>query len=211
MSRLRFSKLNTNDRSRIIAAIRSGESATNIAKTFGVSRRTVYNYKAQAEEVELRSRTAVLTVRFNKPDIEALDNLAQKLGLTRAETARRTVLRAIDVFQPEERETDALKAIGLELAKIGSNLNQISNAINAERRFGGLKSSQNLDSALTQIDDWRREVNLLTIQMRLKIINQAKRQRLRNSKIFELLRDVPDTATEAQNGQPDGHDGSFGA
>lgn len=203
MSRLRFSKLSANDRGRIIAAIRAGESVSSIAKAFSVSRRTVYNYKAQAEETELRSRTSVLTVRLNKADIEALDDLARKQGLSRAEAARRTLLRATDVFQPEERETEALKAIGLELAKIGSNLNQVSNAINAEKKFGGLKSSQKLEAALEQVDDWSREVHFLTTQVRSKIIRQAERQRLRNAKIFELLGADQNVPVEPQGGPPE--------
>ena len=91
MARLRFSKLDRVQRDRMIAAIRAGESVKAIAEAFGVSRRTVYNYKAQAEEVELQSRTAVLTVRLNKPDLAALDALAAKHGVSRADRPRRAV------------------------------------------------------------------------------------------------------------------------
>lgn len=202
MSRLRFSKLPAKERAKMAAAIRSGESVSEIAKAFGVSRRTVYNHKAKVEEIDLQCRTAVLTVRLNKKDVEDLDKLAEREQLTRAETARRVLLRAVDVFQPEPTEVEALRAIGLELAKVGSNLNQISNAINSERKFGGLKSSDALEDALDRVDLWCRDINRAADLVRYKILLRSRQQKLRNEEIFGLIgqsthgAEVPVEATE---------------
>lgn len=191
MSRLRFSKLPAKERAKMAAAIRSGERVSEIAKAFGVSRRTVYNHKAQVEEVDLQCRTAVLTVRLNKQDIEDLDKLAERQQLTRAETARRVLLRAADVFQPEPIEVEAFHAVGIELAKIGSNLNQIAHAINLERKSGGLKSIDALEDTLDRMDDWIREVNHAANQIRYKIVLRSKQQKLRNEEVFGLLSERP--------------------
>ena len=196
MSRLRFSKLPAKERARMAAAIRSGESVSQIAKAFGVSRRTVYNHKAQVEEIDLQSRTAVLTVRLNKKDVEALDKLAERESLTRAETARRVLLRATDVFLPQPAEAEALQAIGLELAKFGSNLNQISHAINSERKYGGLKSTDDLEAALERVEFLSREVHSAANLVRYQIFLRSKKQRLRNEEIFSLLGKQFDTAPE---------------
>ena len=214
MSRLRFSKLPAKERAKMAAAIRSGERVSEIAKAFGVSRRTVYNHKAQVEEVDLQSRTAVLTVRLNKQDVEDLDKLAEREQLTRAETARRVLLRSVDVFQPEPTEAEALRSIGVELAKIGSNLNQISNAIHSERKFGGLKSTDALEDALDRVDVWSREIHQAANLVRYKILMRSKKQKLRNEEIFALLGDAPEAAkgaveapqsvVEASQGAPEG-------
>lgn len=207
MSRLRFSKLPAKERAKMAAAIRSGERVSEIAKAFGVSRRTVYNHKAQVEEIDLQCRTAVLTVRLNKQDIEDLDKLAERQQLTRAETARRVLLRAVDVFQPEPIEVESFLAVGNELAKIGSNLNQIAHAINLERKSGGLKSIAALEDTLDRMDDWIREVNHAATQIRYKIVLRSKQQKLRNEEVFGLLSERPmnfmkrrSEAIEAQEG-----------
>ena len=75
--RLRFQRLDRVQRDRLMAGIKAGESITALAEAFGVSRRTVYNYKARLEETELQYRSAVLTVRLNKPDLAGLDELAE--------------------------------------------------------------------------------------------------------------------------------------
>ena len=191
MSRLRFSKLPAKERAKMAAAIRSGERVSEIAKAFGVSRRTVYNHKAQVEEIDLQCRTAVLTVRLNKQDIEDLDKLAERQQLTRAETARRVLLRAVDVFQPEPIEVEAFHTVGKELAKIGSNLNQIAHAINLERKSGGLTSIDALEDTLDRMDDWIREVNHAANQIRYKIVLRSKQQKLRNEEVFGLLSERP--------------------
>lgn len=196
MSRLRFSKLPAKDRAKMAAAIRSGERVSEIAQAFGVSRRTVYNHKAKVEEIDLQCRTAVLTVRLNKQDVADLDKLAEREQLTRAETARRVLLRAVDVFQPEQTEVEALRAIGLELAKVGSNLNQISNAINSERKYGGLKSSEALEDALKRVDLWSRDIHRAADLVRYKILLRSRQQKLRNEEIFALL-GAPQRATES--------------
>ena len=187
MSRLRFSKLPAKERAKMAGAIRAGESVSEIAKAFGVSRRTVYNHKAKVEEIDLQCRTAVLTVRLNKRDVEDLDKLAEREQLTRAETARRVLLRAVDVFQPEPTEVEALRAIGLELAKVGSNLNQISNAINSERKYGGLKSTDALEDALDRVDLWCRDIHRAADLVRYKILLRSRQQKLRNEEIFGLI------------------------
>lgn len=197
MGRLRFSKLPAKERAKIAAAIRAGDSVSEIAKAFGVSRRTVYNHKAQVEEVDLLCRTAVLTVRLNKKDIEELDKLAERESLTRAETARRVLLRATDVFMPQPAEVEALQAIGLELAKFGSNLNQITHAINMERKYGGLGSTDDVVAALERVEFLTRQVHREARLVRSEVLTRSRLQRLRNEDIFSLIGKDPVGASES--------------
>lgn len=151
--RLKFRKLDRVQRDKLMAAIKAGESITAIAEAFSVSRRTVYNYKALLEETELQYRSAVLTVRLNKPDLADLDELAKKHGLSRAEAARAVLTRAVDVFQAEPRETEAILDLTQQLHAVGGNLNQIARALNLAAMKGELK----LDPATAALETVQRQ------------------------------------------------------
>ena len=151
--RLRFQRLDRVQRDRLMAGIKAGESITALAEAFGISRRTVYNYKALVEETELQYRSAVLTVRLNKPDLAGLDELAKKHGLSRAETARAVLTRAVDVFQAEPRETEALLDLTQQLHAVGGNLNQIARALNT-----AVMEGQVLDLEMAQLGAFQAEI-----------------------------------------------------
>ena len=196
MARLRFSKLDRVQRDRMIAAIRAGESVKAIAEAFGVSRRTVYNYKAQAEEVELQSRTAVLTVRLNKPDLAALDALAAKHGVSRADLARAVLLRAVDVFQAEPRETEAILSLAQQVHGLGTNMNQIAHAVNRASAQGHLKLDSATKALLQDVDSKSSEVIRLMATARRLLVQSARLQRATNERIFADL-GAPERPQEA--------------
>ena len=156
--RLRFQRLDRVQRERLMAGIKAGESITALAEAFGVSRRTVYNYKALVEETELQYRSAVLTVRLNKPDLAGLDELAKKHGLSRAEAARAVLTRAVDVFQAEPRETEAILELTQQLHAVGGNLNQIARALNLAAAKGALTLDPETAAALETVQQQGAEV-----------------------------------------------------
>ena len=191
---LKFRKLDRVQRDRLMAAIRAGESITAIAKAFTVSRRTVYNYKALVEETELQYRSAVLTVRLNKPDLAGLDELAKKHGLSRAEAARAVLTRAVDVFQAEPRETEALLDLTQQLHAVGGNLNQIARALNLAAAKGALTLDPATVAALKTVQQQGAEVVQFAAEARRVMVRGARLQRTRNEAIFARLGD--DTAPE---------------
>ena len=185
--RLRFQRLDRVQRARLMAGIKAGESITALAEAFGVSRRTVYNYKALVEETELQHRSAVLTVRLNKPDLAGLDELAKKHGLSRAETARAVLTRAVDVFQEEPRETEAILKLTQQLHGIGHNLNQVAHAMNLAAMKGGLTLDSETAAALKVVQDQGDEVIRFSAEARKLLVRGARLQRTRNEAIFARL------------------------
>ncbi|MBJ2152717.1 ribbon-helix-helix protein, CopG family [Paracoccus sp. IB05] len=94
----------------------------------------------------MQSRTAVLTVRLNKPDLAALDALAEKHGVSRADLARAVLLRSVDVFQAEPRETEAILSLTQQVHGLGSRLinHQIQNRTVAARAIAERKTMGHL-------------------------------------------------------------------
>jgi len=185
--RLRFQRLDRVQRDRLMAGIKAGESITALAEAFGVSRRTVYNYKALVEETELQYRSAVLTVRLNKPDLAGLDELAKKHGLSRAETARAVLTRAVDVFQAEPRETEAILELTQQLHAVGGNLNQIARALNLAAAKGALTLDPATIAALKTVQHQGAEVVQFAAEARRVMVRGAQLQRTRNEAIFARL------------------------
>ena len=197
--RLRFQRLDRVQRDRLMAGIKAGESITALAEAFGVSRRTVYNYKARLEETELQYRSAVLTVRLNKPDLAGLDELAKKHGLSRAEAARAVLTRAVDVFQAEPRETEAILDLTQQLHAVGGNLNQIARALNLAAAKGALTLDPETVAALKTVQQQGAEVVQFAAEARRVMVRGAQLQRTRNEAIFARLGDAtaPERPAEA--------------
>ena len=197
--RLRFQRLDRVQRDRLMAGIKAGESITALAEAFGVSRRTVYNYKARLEETELQYRSAVLTVRLNKPDLAGLDELAKKHGLSRAEAARTVLTRAVDVFQAEPRETEAILELTQQLHAVGGNLNQIARALNLAAAKGALTLDPATITALKTVQQQGAEVVQFAAEARRVMVRGARLQRTRNEAIFARLGDgtAPERPVEA--------------
>ena len=197
--RLRFQRLDRAQRDRLMAGIKAGESITALAEAFGVSRRTVYNYKALVEETELQYRSAVLTVRLNKPDLAGLDELAKKHGLSRAEAARAVLTRAVDVFQAEPRETEAILELTQQLHAVGGNLNQIARALNLAAAKGALTLDPETAAALKTVQQQGAEVVQFAAEARRVMVKGARLQRTRNEAIFARLGEgiAPERPAEA--------------
>ena len=197
--RLRFQRLDRVQRDRLMAGIKAGESITALAEAFGVSRRTVYNYKALVEETELQYRSAVLTVRLNKPDLAGLDELAKKHGLSRAEAARAVLTRAVDVFQAEPRETEAILELTQQLHTVGGNLNQIARALNLAAAKGALTLDPETAAALKTVQQQGAEVVQFAAEARRVMVRGARLQRTRNEAIFARLGEgtAPERPAEA--------------
>lgn len=194
MPRKRF-RLNASQREKLKTAIRNEERPSDIARDMGVSRRTVYDYKKQIEGIEEIQRSRVLTVRLQPKQLAHIDELAARIGKSRADTVRASLLRAADVFIPDPEMAAELKALNSHLSKIGTNLNQVARRLNdphlspEKRKLTGNDREQ-IREILRQINRIQRQVS-----------QAASFQRLRNAEIFEAL-GAPDGSQEASPKPP---------
>ena len=92
MPKRKFSRLTNDQKQALRGELDAKIPVTDLAKKYGVSRRTIYNLKNRWEERLPQSRSKVLTVRVSAEDMERLDALAKKLDLRRADTARRACI-----------------------------------------------------------------------------------------------------------------------
>jgi len=98
MPRRKLSRLTNDQKQALRGELDAKIPVTDLAKKYGVSRRTIYNLKNRWEERLPQSRSKVLTVRVSAEDMERLDALAKELDLSRADTARRVLLYAAGVY-----------------------------------------------------------------------------------------------------------------
>ena len=196
MPKRRFLRLDAQQRAKLKDRLKAGDSASALAKEFGVSRRTVYNYKLRLAETELYYRSAVLTVRLNKADFAGLDELAKKHGLSRAETARRVLLRAVDVYVQPEETSQAILDLTQQLLPIGRNLNQIAAALNTAAKRGTLRLDKETQAALSRVRSRADAVERLADDVRHVMVGLARLQRATNERIFAELA-APERPAEA--------------
>ena len=103
MASRKFSRLTNDQKQALRGELDAKIPVTDLAKKYGVSRRTIYNLKNRWEERLPQSRSKVLTVRVSAEDMERLDAMAKELDLSRADTARRVLLYAAGIYHMGKR------------------------------------------------------------------------------------------------------------
>lgn len=131
MPRRKFSRLTNEQKQTLRGDLDAKVPVTELAKKYGVSRRTIYNLKNRWDERLPQSRSKVLTVRVSTEDMERLDALAKELDLSRADTARRVLLYAAGIYHIEPPEAGEIAELTKEVSAIGQNVNQAVRAMNA--------------------------------------------------------------------------------
>ena len=183
MPKKRF-RLDRTQRERLISAIRKGDRPSDIARTFGVSRRTVYDYKRRVEEKPETYKTRVLTVRMPPEQLIRLDELAARIAKPRAEMARLALMQAADVFLAGDEVTAELHAVRGELNSVGVSLNQIARRLNdpylpPNKR----KLTKSEQAVLTECTGLTRQFDKLAGV----VLRAAKRQATRNADLIEAM------------------------
>ena len=84
MPKRKFSRLTNAQKQALRGELDAKVPVTELAKKYGVSRRTIYNHRNRWDERLPQSRSKVLTVRVSAEDMERLDALAKELDLSRA-------------------------------------------------------------------------------------------------------------------------------
>ena len=80
MPRRKFSRLTNAQKQALRGELDAKLPVTELAKKYGVSRRTIYNHRNRWEERLPQSRSKVLTVRVSAEDMARLDALAGGAG-----------------------------------------------------------------------------------------------------------------------------------
>ena len=94
MPKRKFSRLTNDQKQALRGELDAKIPVTDLAKKYGVSRRTIYNLKNRWEERLPQSRSKVLTVRVSAEDMERLDALvANLLDMARIQSGAITLRR----------------------------------------------------------------------------------------------------------------------
>ena len=186
MPRRKFSRLTNAQKQALRGELDAKVPVTELAKKYGVSRRTIYNHKNRWEERLPQSRSKVLTVRVSAEDMERLDALARELDLSRADMARRVLLYAAGVYHIEPPEAGEITALTKEVSAIGQNVNQAVRAMNTAVLRGQKISRLHLDQLAQQLHEIARHND----QARSLMVRRAQQQRTHVDQIVEAMRSV---------------------
>lgn len=135
----RTSKLSPSDVKKIAAAVRAGVPVTVLAKTYGVTRPTIYRALNAFHEKEAVADAGTAPVSFtvDRNSLAAFDAVTGRLGLSsRADALRRLCRVPAGVLEPDPDLAPALRELASELSAIGRNVNQLVATKNYEVRRG---------------------------------------------------------------------------
>lgn len=184
MPRRKFSRLTNAQKQALRGELDAKVPVTELAKKYGVSRRTIYNLKNRWDERLPQSRSKVLTVRVSTEDMERLDALARELDLSRADTARRVLLYAAGVYHIEPPEAGEIEALTKEVSAIGRNVNQAVRAMNAAVLRGQKIPRLQLDQLAHQLHQVARHND----KARSLMVRRAQQQRAHIDQIVEAMK-----------------------
>lgn len=184
MPRRKFSRLTNEQKQTLRGELDAKVPVTELAKKYGVSRRTIYNLKNRWDERLPQSRSKVLTVRVSTEDMEQLDALAKELDLSRADTARRVLLYAAGIYHIEPPEAGEIAELTKEVSAIGRNVNQAVRAMNAAVLRGQKIPRLQLDQLAHQLHQVARHND----QARSMMVRRAQQQRAHVDQIIEAMK-----------------------
>lgn len=179
-------RLTSRESKEIAQAAASGGSITAIAARFAVSRPTVYRAiekeRAAAGQGHPAEREARVSARLKPYELTALDVLAGRHGVSRAELSRRVLRRAAEFLEPEPELIEAVRDLANQIKLIGGNLNQIATHLNRDARFHGRAS---LSAAQWQrVEGHERDLKALARELDGLFVTVAKRRKARIADIM---------------------------
>jgi transposase-like protein len=184
MPKRKFSRLTNAEKQTLRGELDAKVPVTELAKKYGVSRRTIYNLKNRWEERLPQSRSKVLTVRVSTEDMERLDALAKELDLSRADTARRVLLYAAGIYHIEPPEAGEIAELTKEVSAIGRNVNQAVRAMNAAVLRGQKIPRLQLDQLAHQLHQIARHND----KARSLMVRRAQQQRAHVDQVIEAMK-----------------------
>ena len=135
----RTKKITPADEKKIVASVRAGVPVAVLAKTYDVTRPTIYRAIRSFHDKAKVSDTSTAPVSFtvNRDSLLAFDAFTGRLGLkSRADALRRVCSVPAGFLEPDPDLADALRDVARELSAIGRNVNQLVATKNYEVRRG---------------------------------------------------------------------------
>lgn len=134
-------RLTDQERRQIIRQRAKGVSTRDLAVSFNVSSKTIYNVLSHGRTARSanESRTRVLTMRVTDRDLLGFDAALGRRGIAhRSDAMRRLMLAADDILRPDEVMTEELRAMSAALNRVGNNVNQVARRLNEAKVRGEL-------------------------------------------------------------------------
>ena len=134
--RARKRRLSAEQRAHVARARASGAGTKELAERYGVSEQTIRNIarRVRAERETARVETAMVTARVPVQDIRAFEAALEGLGVRDKSTALRAFVRWPGGFlHVDENMEAAIRALLLDLTRLGTNINQIARRLNDPR------------------------------------------------------------------------------
>lgn len=179
-------RLSLSESRAIFAAFQAGESVTVVSRRFGVSRPTVYRaLEKNGRPGQPSEDSARVTIRLTPDERAAMDELAGRLGLSRAALGRCVLRLAAGYLEPEPELVEAARELSRQIKAVGGNLNQIATHLNREARLQGRASPSREQQA--QIEASERALKALAKEADRLFVHTAKR---RKARVEALLRQI---------------------
>ena len=176
----RTTKLSSSDVKKIAASIRSGVPVTVLAKSYGVTRPTIYRAMRAFHEKEAVADAGTAPVSFtvDRDSLSAFDAFTGRLGLSsRADALRRVCRVPAGFLEPDPDLANALREVAGQLSAIGRNVNQLVATKNYETRRGQqLKLTKSQQQLLTDLLEHLEGVSVIVREIEGKRASQTVRR-----------------------------------
>ena len=104
---------------------------------------------ARREKADAGERlTAIATVHLTPSEYAELKIRADKLGLSRSAFARLIVLSDEKAPAPNARDPATIRALAVEISRVGNNVNQLAHVANERRAFPLEKQLKDVSSRI---------------------------------------------------------------
>lgn len=176
-------RLSLSESKEIAARAASGESVTELAAAFGVSRPTIYRaIEKNGAKVGASAADPRVSIRLTRQEVSALDALAGRLGLSRSALGRAVLRLAADFIEPDDETLSAIRDLSRQIKTVGGNLNQIAAHLNREARMQGKASVS--ARQWQEVEAAQKDLRRFAGQIDDLFIYAAKRRRTRNADIL---------------------------
>ena len=129
----RARRLRPDQRLTLLAQRRKGVGTKELATRFGISERAVRYALATEKErkIAAQQKDTTIAVRIDGQALVSFDAVLSRLDFrNRSEALRRIIYGASGFFSPDENLSDEVRRAVSELAKVGTNINQIARRLN---------------------------------------------------------------------------------
>ena len=177
-------RLSPDQRLSLLAQRRKGVATKELAVRYGISERAVRYALAteKTRKIAAHQKDTTIAVRIDGDALRHFDGVLFTHGFsTRSEALRRIIYGAAGFFSPDEHLANEVKKAVSELARVGTNINQIARRLNQAAVMGSPGTTSKAE--LIEI----RELSSLVLELRNDLQSVINRRR---TQLQEVLRNV---------------------